>query len=89
MHINSDPGVHKNVSVHFGGSQKKLYYLVVRIEEKVGNPWSSGQGRGLKLSGCGFKPLRHILDGAHKASYYIGKNKLMYPNVAHHQKKYI
>ena len=29
-----------------------------------------------QLSGCGFKPLRHILDGVHEASsYYIGKNK--------------
>ena len=38
MLINSYLVVRKNVSVHFGGTQKKICYLVVRIEEKVGNP---------------------------------------------------
>jgi hypothetical protein len=36
--LNSYSVVHKNVSVHFGGTQKKICFLVVRIEEKVGNP---------------------------------------------------
>ncbi len=38
MLINSYLLVRKNVSIHFGGTQKKICYLVVRIEEKVGNP---------------------------------------------------
>jgi hypothetical protein len=38
-----------------------------------------------KLSDCGLEPLGQILDGV----YCIGKNKLRYPNVAHHQKIYI
>jgi hypothetical protein len=38
-----------------------------------------GKSRGLvvkaedsQLSGCGFEPLRRILDGVREASYYIG-----------------
>jgi hypothetical protein len=34
------------------------------------------KGEDSKLSGCGFKPLRCILDGVSEASYYIGKRKI-------------
>ncbi len=41
-----------------------------------------GESRGLvvkaedsQLSGCGFEPLRRILDGVSKVSYYIVKKK--------------
>jgi hypothetical protein len=47
------------------------------------NSHKKGKSRGLvvkaedsPLSGCGFEPLHHILDGVSKASYNIGgKNK--------------
>jgi hypothetical protein len=29
-----------------------------------------------QLSGCGFEPQRHILDGVSEASYYIGKREI-------------
>jgi hypothetical protein len=29
-----------------------------------------------QLSGCGFEPLRRILDGVSDASYYIGKKEI-------------
>ncbi len=29
-----------------------------------------------QLSGCGFEPLHHILDGVREASYYIGKKEI-------------
>ncbi len=42
-----------------------------------------GESRGLvikaedsQLSGWGFEPLRRILDGVSKASYYIGKKEI-------------
>jgi hypothetical protein len=40
----------------------KSHGLVVKAEDS-------------QLSGFGFEPLRHILDGVSKASYYIGKKK--------------
>ncbi len=45
--------------------------------------WSSGQ-----LSGCGFKPLRHILDGVHKASLLHWKNLVKVPKCGTPPKKY-
>jgi hypothetical protein len=34
------------------------------------------KGEDSQLSGCGFKPHHHILDGVSKASYYIGKREI-------------
>ncbi len=34
------------------------------------------KGEDSQLSGCGFEPRRHILDGVSKASYYIGKREI-------------
>ena len=45
-----------------------------------------------QLSGCGYKPLRGILDGVSEASYYIGKKRNIVSQMGHTKKnilKYI